>query len=262
MIFKKKYLIIISLFMLGIIMYSKNLEIIRFNKINLKNNVNIDESLFFRFIEYNSDSIAFYNKKEMHDIYSKIESLDKIGIINDLKISYSLPNQVFVYIDEKNPIFMIKTDINQFIIYDKGKIFDSTLIPDLLLPSVNLNFSDKIIYHKWDNNALQLKTLITNIYKNKFNNKSLINSFNILNWINHNNLYSNQLSILINKNTIDVNLGKTKIIFSRENNIINQINKINKVINNTNLLDSLKIDHISNLTEINLCFDNQIIIKS
>ena len=121
MIFKKKYLIIISLFMLGIIMYSKNLEIIRFNKINLKNNVNIDESLFFRFIEYNSDSIAFYNKKEMHDIYSKIESLDKIGIINDLKISYSLPNQVFVYIDENKPIFMIKTDINQFIIDDKGR---------------------------------------------------------------------------------------------------------------------------------------------
>ena len=131
-------------------MYSKNLEIMRFNKINLKNNVNIDENLFFKFIEYNSDIIAFYDKKEMHDIYSKIESLDKIGVINDLKISYSLPNQVFVYIDENKPIFMIKTDINQFIIDDKGKIFDSTLISDLL-PALNaaaLRSLIKLIFSK------------------------------------------------------------------------------------------------------------------
>ena len=103
---------------------------------------------------------------------------------------------------------------------------------------------------------------MANIYKNKSNNQSLINSFNILKWISNNNLYSNQLSILINKNTIDVNLDETKIIFSRGNNIKNQINKINKIINNKNLLDSLKINHISNVTEINLCFNNQIVIKS
>ena len=262
MIFKKKYLIIFSFFIIGIIIYGKTSNLLKFNKISLKNNVNVNEKLFFDFIEYNSDSTIFYNKTKMDDIYLKIKNSNRAGIINDLKISYSLPNQIFVYIDENKPIFMIKTDINQFIIDDKGKIFDSTLVPDLLLPDVNLNFSDKVIYHKWENDALQIKTLMANIYKNKSNNQSLINSFNILKWISNNNLYSNQLSILINKNTIDVNLDETKIIFSRGNNIKNQINKINKIINNKNLLDSLKINHISNVTEINLCFNNQIVIKS
>jgi len=37
--------------------------------------------------------------------------------------------------------------------------------------------------------------------------------------------------------------------------------KFSKIINNQQFLDSLKINQISDLKEINLCFNEQIIIK-
>ncbi|SVE00199.1 uncharacterized protein METZ01_LOCUS453053, partial [marine metagenome] len=63
--------------------------------------------------------------------------------------------------------------------------------------------------------------------------------------------------------TINISLGKTKILFSKDHQAIkNQINKINQIVNNRVLLDSLGINDLTDLKEIKLFFNNQIVIKS
>ena len=64
--------------------------------------------------------------------------------------------------------------------------------------------------------------------------------------------------------TIDVSLDKTKILFSKDSlfKIKNEINKINQIVNNKDLLDSLGINNLTDLKEIKLFFNNQIVIKS
>ena len=53
------------------------------------------------------------------------------------------------------------------------------------------------------------------------------------------------------------------IIFNKETDTIQkEFNLINKMIINKKILKSLKIDDIYELKEINLCFDNQIIVKT
>ena len=56
------------------------------------------------------------------------------------------------------------------------------------------------------------------------------------------------------------NLEKTKIIFEH-NNLDKQFVKLKEIINNQTFFDTLKINQISDLSEINLSFNNQIILK-
>jgi hypothetical protein len=102
------------------------------------------------------------------------------------------------------------------------------------IPKVNLNFESNQFYQDWNSNQkdLELKTLVNNINKHQSNNKYLLDSFEILHWFRNNYLYTHVNSISITEHTIDISLGKTKILFSK--------------------------DH----QEIKLFFNNQIVIKS
>ena len=106
--------------------------------------------------------------------------------------------------------------------------------------------------------------LINNINKNKDNKNYLLNAFEILCWFENNYLYTHVNSISIMDHTIDVSLDKTKILFSKDSlfKIKNEINKINQIVNNKDLLDSLGINNLTDLKEIKLFFNNQIVIKS
>ena len=89
------------------------------------------------------------------------------------------------------------------------------------------------------------------------------NAFEILHWFKNNYLYTHVNSISVTDNTIEIYLDKTKISFSKDQQKIkNQINKINQIVNNRFLLDSLGINDLTDLKEIKLFFDNQIVIKS
>ena len=57
-----------------------------------------------------------------------------------------------------------------------------------------------------------------------------------------------------------MDLVDTKLTFDHEN-IDNQLAKLSIILNDKSLLDSLKITSISDLAEIKLSYENQIIIK-
>ena len=87
-----------------------------------------------------------------------------------------------------------------------------------------------------------------------------MNSLGILTWFNNYGLSDRIKFLSITENSIDINLEQTKIIFNN-NNTKNELRKFSEIINNQKLLDLLKDNQISDFKEINLCFDNQIIIK-
>ena len=81
-----------------------------------------------------------------------------------------------------------------------------------------------------------------------------------MNWFNKINFSTNIKSLLIEEHAININLEKTKIIFEH-NNLDRQFVKLKEIINNQTFFDTLQINQISDLSEINLSFNNQIILK-
>ena len=257
---------VVIFFIFIISVYTKNKQLIKFNSITLNQSNIISEDSLFNYINYNLDSINFYSNNDINNFKEKIYDLEKIGIIKNIKISYSLPNKILINITNNEPIYIIKTKINEFILDEEGAIYDTQFASSFFsIPKVNLNFASNQFYQDWDSNQkdLELKTLVNNINKNKSNNKYLLNAFEILHWFRNNYLYTHVNSISITERTIDISLGKTKILFSKDHQAIkNQINKINQIVNNRVLLDSLGINDLTDLKEIKLFFNNQIVIKS
>ena len=256
----------ILFFIFTIAMYAKNKNLIKFNIIKLNQSSVITEELLFNYLDYNLDSANFYSKNDIKNFKNNIYDLEKIGIIKDVKLSYSIPNKILVKITNNKPIYIIKTKINEFILDENGLIYDTQFFSSSSsIPKVDLVFSNEEFYQSWNTSSqdLDLKSLFSNINKNQSNVNYLLNAFEILNWFKSNYLYSHVDLISINKHTIDIYLGKTKISFSKNNQEIkNQINKINQIVNNQVLLDSLNINSLTDLEEIKLFFNNQIVIKS
>mgnify|MGYP000093082043 CR=1 FL=1 len=260
------FTIFIILFVSTITIYTNNKELIKFNTITLIQSNFINEEILFNEINYTLDSIGFYSDNDINNFKEKIYDLEKNGIIKDVKLSYSLPNKILVSIKSNKPIYFIETKVSKFILDENGAIYDakfSSSIPSI--PTVDLIFSNDEFYEDWNTKqqGLDLKILINNINKNKSNERYLLNVFEILRWFENNYLYTHVNSISIKERTINVYLDKTKILFSKDyKEIENQINKINQIVNNKELLDSLGINGLSDLKEIKLFFNNQIIIKS
>ena len=119
----KKYFIklIIILFTLSVFIYASNHKIINFNEIVINNNKLISKDLLFKHIGYKSDSSIFYTSNQINRLHNKINKLNGIGIIDNIKISYSLPNKINIFIKERSPKYIIKSSINDFILDSKGK---------------------------------------------------------------------------------------------------------------------------------------------
>ena len=256
----------IIFFIFIITIYIKNKNLVRFDLIELNNSEIITEELLFNYINYNLDSANFYSINDINDFKQKIYDLEKVGIIKNVKLSYSLPNKILVDITNNRPIYIIETKLNTFILDEDGSIYETKFFSSFSsIPKVNLVFSDQKFYQAWNTKqqGLDLKILIDNINKNNSNKKYLLNAFEILSWFQNNYLYSHVDLISIDKNTINVSLNKTKILFSKNyKDIKNEIEKMNQIVNNKALLDSLNINDLTDLKEIKLFFNNQIVIKS
>ena len=258
-------IIFVIFFILTITVYTKNLGLIKFNTFILNEPSIISEQSLFNYINYNLDSTDFYSSNDIKKFQQKIYDLESIGVIKDINISYSIPNKIFINIFDNKQIYIIETKLNQFILDEEGFIYNVTFNSDLSsIPNIRLNFLNDAFYQDWNSNEeLQLKTLINNININKSNNKYLLDVFEILHSFKNNYLYTHINSISVNENTIDILLDKTKIFFSKSTQDIKvEINKMNQIVNNQSLFDSLKIDDLTELKEIKLFFDKQIIIKS
>tara|TARA_Y100001970_G_scaffold44765_1_gene55977 strand:- start:1280 stop:2071 length:792 start_codon:yes stop_codon:yes gene_type:complete len=238
--------------------HSQNRNLIKFNKIILKGNNHLSSELFFKIIGYNVDNIESYNQEMLDLFLSKIYDLENYDIIKDLHISYSLPDKIVVNINERKPVYIINNKINTFAIDDNGQIFNIDFLSDNI-HQIELDFLVYGVYNNLNNNY-QLKDLFSNINNNKINNNYLLNGIDLLSWFNKINFSTNIKSLLIEEHIININLEKTKIIFEH-NNLDRQFVKLKEIINNQTFLDTLKINQISDLSEINLSFNNQIILK-
>ncbi len=238
--------------------YASNKKLLKFNKIILEGNNHISNDLFFKLINYDIDSIEFYNQDEIDFYLSKIDEFKNYDIVQNISISYSLPDKIIVNINEKNPIYIINNQISDFAMDDNGQIFSTNFLNDNI-HKINLDFSVYEIY-KDINNSNQLKDLFSNINNNRLNNDYLLNGLDVLNWFNSIHFSNNIKSLSILEHEISVNLEKTKIIFEHEN-LENQFSKLEKIINSQTFFDTLNILRISDLSEINLSFNNQIILK-
>lgn len=248
-----------------VIIYSNSNKLINFNNIIINNSNIIDEESLYKYINYNPDSINFYSKNDINEFKQRIYSLKKNGLIKSVRLSYSIPNKILVDISNNQPIYLIESKSHKFILDNSGFIYDTKFLSNFsYIPNIKLNFSNEQFYESWYfEDYLDLKNLFNNINKSRFNNKYLLDAFEILHWFKNSYLYTHLDSVSITDNTINAYLGQTKILFSKNNkNIKNQINKIDQIVNNQDLLDSLKIDDLTKLKEIKLFFDNQIIIKS
>ena len=254
------------LFISVIITYTNNKNLIKFNTIKLVQSNFINEEILFNEINYNLDSIEFYSNNDINNFKQKIYNLEKNGIIQDVKLSYSLPNIILVNIKSNKPIYIIETKVNKFILDKNGAIYNTKFFTsNSSIPKVDLIFLADKFYEDWNTKqqGIDLKILINNINKNKSNEQYLLNTFEILRWFENNYLYTHVNSVSIKEQTIDVSLDQTKISFSKDyKEIKNQINKINQIVNNRDLLDSLNINDLTDLKEIKLFFNNQIVIKS
>ncbi len=267
---KIKYFKIIFYSFIGMILfismalYTKTNSPINFKNIILNDNKIIDEKTFFKYIEYNKDSTDYYSEIDINLFIKKIKSMKEIGIIEDIRISYSIPNDILVNIISKNPTYFIKTKSQEFVIDDKGQIFDKIFSENLFLPTISVRYLNQNNFLKWDfENEVKIKKLFKGINHYKENEKYLLDTFQILKWFSSNYLYSHVDEIVITEKFINVILDDTKIYFSKSmNDIKTEINKINQIVKNEELFDSLSITNLTDLKEIKLCFKNQIIIKS
>jgi len=110
------------------------------------------------------------------------------------------------------------------------------------------------------NQYSSVSDLMSNINYNKLNNNYLLNGLDILGWFNREYKKTDLRSINIQEHFINVDLVDTKLTFDHEN-IDNQLAKLSIILNDKTLLDSLKVTSISDLAEIKLSYENQIIIK-
>jgi len=261
----KKYFIkfIIILFAITLFIYALNNKIINYNDIVINNNKLISKDLLFNHIGYKPDSSIFYTSKQIKIFYNKINKLNGIGVIDKIKISYSLPNKINVFIKERTPKYIIKSSMNDFILDNNGKIYSNIISDNPKTPIVKLNFYDKRTIHDWSYNGIKIKSLINSIKNNKLHKKYLLNTFKILDWLTTKKLYTKIQNVSIRENTININFKNMEIIFNKETDLIQEeFNLFDKMMTNTKVLKSLNINDIYELKEINLCFDNQIIVKT
>ena len=103
--------LIISLvfFVLIVTIYTKNLELIKFNKFILNQSSIISEQSLFNYINYSLDSINSYSSSDIKKFKQRIYDLENIGVIKDINISYSIPNKMFIDIIDNKPIYIIHT---------------------------------------------------------------------------------------------------------------------------------------------------------
>jgi len=244
--------------------YVKTNNPIKFKNIILNDNEIIDDITFFKYIGFNKDSASYYSENDIEIFIEKIKSMEKIGIIEDVRVSYSIPNDILINIVSKNPTYFIKTKSNEFVIDDKGQIFDKTFSENLFLPTISLTYLNEDKFAKWNfKNEVKIKKLFKGINHYKKNEKYLLDTFQILKWFSSNYLYTHVNEIVISERFINIILDDTKIYFSKNmSDISNEINKINQIVKNEELFDSLSIKNLTDLKEIKLCFKNQIIIKS
>ena len=206
-----------------------------------------NEKTFYEFIEYNIDSLNIYNSKDINMFEKKILNMKEIGIINDVRLSYSLPDKILINIYNNNPLYKINTKNKKFIIDERGQIFDTKFTHNLSLPEVSLDYKNEINY---DDLYTYEGSMINQIDSNK---KYLLDTFKILDWFGSTYLYSHVEKVLVNQNTIDIFLDNTKIYFSKNMSDISlEIQKINQIVNNQELFDSLKIEDLTDLKEIKL----------
>ena len=241
-----------------VIFYVSNKNLIKFNKIILEGNNHITTDLFFELINYDIDSVEFYNQDEIDFCLSKIDQIKNYDIVKNISFSYSLPDKIIVNINEKKPIYIINNQIGDFAMDSQGQIFSTSFLNDDI-HRIDLDFSVYEIY-KDINNSNQLKDLFTNINNNKLNNNYLLNALDVLNWFNTIQFSNNIKSLSILEHEININLEKTKITFEHQD-LENQFSKLEKIINSQTFFDTLNIVQISDLSEINLSFNNQIILK-
>ena len=254
---------IIILLFLSVFIYASNNKVINYNKIIINNNKLVNEALFFEYIGYKPDSSIFYSSKQINMFHNKINELNGKGIIDKIKISYSVPNKINVFISERLPKYIIKSSMNDFILDSKGKIYSSVISDNPNVPIIKLDFYDKTTFHDWSYNGVKINTLINSINNNKLHKIYLLDTFKILEWLSTKKLYTKIQNISINKNTINISLNDMEIIFNKEIDLLqNKLNLINRMMTNKKILESLDIDEINELKEINLCFDNQIVVKT
>lgn len=260
----KKYFYLLLFFSTTFIIFiysgihKSNKNLIKFNKIIFKGNSFIQSNELFNIINYKIDSLDYYKKYEIDMFLSKIYELKNYDIIDDVSISYSLPNQIIVNIIEKKPTYIIKNNINDFALDDNGLIISTDFLNDNI-QNIELEFLVYEIYKELDG-IYDIKKLIRNINYNKINNEYLLNGINILNQIYNYPIKQNVKSMSITEHEINLDLNTTKIIFNH-NDLENQLLKFNNIINSKSFIDTLKIKNITDLEEINLSFHNQIILK-
>ena len=238
--------------------YSNKKKINHYDTFIFEGNKFMKNEIIYDLIEYNIDSLEFYSAKDISLFVSKIINLNQYDLIDKIHISYNIPNEIFVQIKEKDPIYIIKNDVYDFAIDANGLIFDSYFV-DKSIPNVKLDFFVYEIYKNLNENS-SVSDLISNINYNKQNNQYLLNGLDILGWFNRQYKNTDLKSINIQEDFISVNLIDTKLTFEHEN-IDNQLSKLLIILNDQSLLDSLNISKISDLAEIKLSYKNQIIIK-
>ena len=238
--------------------YSNNKKLNHYDTFIFQGNKFMKNEIIYDLIKYNTDSSEFYSSNDISLFVSKIKKLQKYDLIDKIHISYNIPNEILVQIKEKKPIYIIKNDIYDFAIDNKGLIFESNFI-DQSIPNIRLDFFVYEIY-KSMNQYSSVSDLMSNINYNKLNNNYLLNGLDILGWFNREYKKTDLRSINIQEHFINVDLVDTKLTFDHEN-IDNQLAKLSIILNDKTLLDSLKVTSISDLAEIKLSYENQIIIK-
>ena len=263
-IYFKKYIYIILLLAISFIVftYAKNQDLLTFNQINIQNEKNVKPDLFFKHIGYNPDSSKIYDTQSFNVFFERTKNLkERDGMIKDIKKYYSLPNKIILSFEERNPSYLIKYNKDSlFILDDSGMIINSNFLSSKI-PEVDLIFNDFHIYHTFNNN-IELNKLFKNIKKNRLNNQSLLNAFKILNSFYKLNLADYVKSVLIDSSCIKINFIKTEIIFDKNQNIEKQLIKFKRMMDALYInIDKVSFNEISDLAQIRLDINNQIIYK-
>lgn len=277
--FKKYIIIILSIiFCFIIITYVENKKLLVFNQIEIKNDSqkqNITQEFLFNYINYNPDSIYFYDSTDYEHFFQKIKNLEtKNGIIKSINFYYSLPNKIVFDIQERNPSYLIKYENKPlFALDDSGMIIDIQFLSSEI-PEVHLTFDDFYLYNI-SNNSIQTNNF-KDIDKDRLNNQCLLDAFTVLNSFDKLGL-ANLVDSLILKTyhhgdlqssldsyiyTIKIDLSGTKIQFIQDNTLENQIKKFELLVDNLEKnIDRITFNDISDLSEVRLDINQQIVYK-
>ena len=249
-----------------VFLYAKNEKLLLFNQISIKNTKEIKTDILFDYINYKSDSVSFYNNKDLNRFSKKINDLqNKNGIIKNIKTYYSLPNKIIFDIEERQLSYLIKSNNDSLFMLDNlGMIIDIDFLSSNLkskIPEVNLIFNDFHIYHTY-NDEIKLDKIFKNIKKNKSNNTSILNTFLMLNSFDKLGLSNQVHSVIIDSHYIIINYLETEILFGKNDSINNQIEIFEIFVNNLDKNSVLNFNSISDLKQIRLDISGQIVCKS